>query len=145
MLKVIDDIQVSIAENKMVMLVLLDLSSAFDTIDQDILLNKLLKNFGISGNALKWIKSYLKGRTFSVRIGNVDGKTCLLIYGVPQGTILGPLLFIIYIHDLVLIGEKHNVSVELYADDSQWYYSFSPLSGRTLAMENINNACQKVI
>ena len=60
MLKVIDDIQVSIAENKMVMLVLLDLSSAFDTIDQDILLNKLLKNFGISGNALKWIKSYLK-------------------------------------------------------------------------------------
>ena len=84
-------------------------------------------------------KSYLKGRTFSVRIGNVNGKICLLVYGVPQGTILGPLLFVLYIHDIVVIGKKYNVSVELYADDSQWYYSFSPLDERTLAIENVNN------
>ena len=68
MLKIVDDIQQSFAEKKMVMLILLDLSSAFDTIDQDILLYKLLHHFGISGNVLKWLESYLKGRTFSVRM-----------------------------------------------------------------------------
>ena len=113
LVKIIDDIQQSVAEKKMVLLVLLDLSSAFDTIEQDILLYKLLHHFGISGNVLKWIKSYMKGRTFSVRINNVNGKICLLIYGVPQGTILGPLLFVLYIHDIVFIGEKYGVSVEL--------------------------------
>ena len=57
----------------------------------------------ISGNILKWIKTYLKGRTFSVRINNVNGKVCLLTYGVPQRTTVpGPLLFIMYIHDLIL-------------------------------------------
>ena len=144
MLKIIDDIQESVSEKKMVMLVLLDLSSAFDTIDQDILLFKLMKHFGISGNVLKWIKTYLKGRTFSVRIKNVNGKVCLLIYGVPQGTVLGPLLFIMYIHDLILIGDKYNVSVELYADDSRWYYSFSPLYERTFAMDNINKCMSEI-
>ena len=130
MFKVVDDIQMAICEKKMTLLVLLDLSAAFDTIDQDILC-KLRKDFKISGNVLKWLQSYLEGRTFSVRIRCINGKKYLLIYGVPQGTILGPLLFIIYIHDIVLIGKKYGVSVELYADDSQWYISFSPLSERT--------------
>ena len=138
MVKIVDDIQQSLSEKKMVMLVLLDMSSAFDTVDQDILLYKLEHHFGISANVLQWLRSYLKGRTFSVRIQNVNGKAYLLIYGVPQGTILGPLLFVLYIHDIVLIGEKYGVSVELYADDSSWYYSFSPLSERSLAIENIN-------
>ena len=137
MLKIVDDIKVALSEKKMVMLVLLDLSSAFDTIDQDILLFKLQRHFGICGNVLKWIESYLKGRTFCVRIKNINGKLYMLVYGVPQGTILGPLLFVLYIHDLVLIGEKHNILVELYADDSQWYFSFSPLTERSAAMQNI--------
>ena len=52
---------------------------------------------------------------------------------------LGPLLFVLYIHDIVSIGEKHGVSVDLYADDSQWYFSFSPLNERSAAVENIRN------
>ena len=144
MVKIMDDIQQSVSEKKMVMLVLIDLSSAFDTVDQDILLFKLLNHFGITGTVLEWIKSYLKGRTFSVRIQNVNGKMCLLIYGVPQGTILGPLLFVLYIHDIVSIGEKYDVSVELYADDCSWYYSFSPLSERSLAIQNVNKCMNEI-
>ena len=144
MLKIVDDIQQALAEKKMVMLVLLDLSSAFDTIDQDILLYKLLHHFGITGSVIKWIESYLKGRTFSVRIQNVNGKVCLLIYGVPQGTILGPLLFVLYIHDMVHIGRKFDISVELFADDSRWYFSFSPLTERTLAIENMNKCMEEI-
>lgn len=72
-----------------------------------------------------------------MRIGLVNGKKCILVYGVPQGTILGPLLFIIYIHDLVAVAEKHDLSIELYADDSQWYIGFNPLSERSHAINNI--------
>ena len=73
MFNIINIIQRSVHEKKMVMLVLLDLSSAFDTIDQDILLFKLLNHFGISGTVLEWLKSYLKGRSFCVRIRNENG------------------------------------------------------------------------
>ena len=139
MFNVINNIQKSVNERKMVMLVLLDLSSAFDTIDQDILIFKLLHHFGISGNVLAWLKSYLKGRSFCVRIKNVNGKKCLLIYGVPQGTVLGPLLFVLYIHDITSVGVKYGVSIDLYADDSQWYFSFSPLHERSGAIENVQN------
>ena len=74
MIKVIDDIQTLISQKKTAMLVLLDISSAFDTIDQDILLSKLQNHYGIGGTAQHWIESYLKGRTFSVKIGKINGK-----------------------------------------------------------------------
>ena len=118
----------------MVAMVLLDLSSAFDTIDHQILITKLKNSFGITGSALDWLKSYLSNRTFAVRIANIEGQPVILIYGVPQGSILGPLLFVLYIHDVVNIAEKHGFDAHLYADDCELYVGFNPLC------ENTSNA-----
>ena len=134
LIKVVNDVQKEISSRKMVAMVLLDLSSAFDTIDHHVLLQKLQNNFGITGSVLNWLKSYLTNRTFAVRIANVEGQPVILIYGVPQGSILGPLLFVLYIHDVVEIAERHGFNAHLYADDCELYIGFNPLA------ENTSNA-----
>ena len=75
-------------DRKVVALVQLDLSSAFDTVDHTVLIKLLENKFGINGSALNFFKTYLSGRTFSVKIKHVQGGRVLLIYGVPQGSIL---------------------------------------------------------
>ena len=104
-----------------VALLTLDLSSAFDVLDHDILLNRLKDRFGIEGDVLTWLTSYLKGRTFSVCIQGCHGKKTVLLFGVPQGSLLGPLLFILYSKEVENIALKHGLSIQLYADDSQIY------------------------
>ena len=120
-------VQQMLSEGKAVLLVQLDLSAAFDTVDHTILLNILRNKFGISGTVLKWLTSYLSDRSFSVKIGFVNGRSMLLIYGVPQGSVLGPLLFILYISDLPAIASSFDVLCQSYADDSNLYVAFDPL------------------
>ena len=104
-----------------VLLVLLDLSAAFDTIDHQILINRLENTLHISGNALKWIESYLSNRKQRVHINDAASESVSLSTGVPQGSVLGPLLFILYILPLSDIIEKYNIKRHGYADDTQLY------------------------
>merc|ERR1711972_178376 len=102
-------------------LVFLDFSAAFDTIDHDILLKRLKFNFGINHKALDWFSSYLQNRSYKVKINNTLSDGTKLNYGVPQGSILGPILFSLYITEINNIISSHNLSCHFYADDIQIY------------------------
>ena len=114
----IDEITKSLENNEYVVGVFLDFSKAFDTVNHDILLKKL-DHYGIRGNALAWFKSYLHGREQFVTYNGTPSKTKIITCGVPQGSILGPLLFLIYINDLSKLC-KELMSI-LFADDTNMF------------------------
>ena len=107
------------------MVVSLDLSAAFDTIDHQLLLRRL-ENYGISGKAYNWLQSYLIGRTQSVIVNGFRSTAAAVETGVPQGSVLGLLLFILYTRDLGDLIRSHGFDCHFYADDSQIYGSFIP-------------------
>ena len=118
LLKIQNDIAPSMDSGKAVALTLLDLSAAFDTINHDILFNSLRDWFGVDGTVLRWIKSYLSNRKQKVKLGNSFSDAFSLPYGVPQGSVLGPLLFTLYTTPLRNIISNFNVTHHLYADDT---------------------------
>ena len=102
-------------EGKLPITIFLDLSKAFDTLDHKILLSKL-KYYGVNGIALKWFHSYLTNRYQYIQYNDVTSTMLTIETGVPQGSILGPLLFLIYMNDIYLVSDKF--SSILYADDT---------------------------
>ena len=96
LLKVFNDILMNMNSQRVTLLVLLDLSSAFDTIDHKILLERLSSKFGFRGKVLNWFSSYLSGRSYRVVLNGTSSDKYELNFGVPQGSCLGPLLFILY-------------------------------------------------
>ena len=102
-------------EGKLPITIFLDLSKAFDTLDHKILLSKL-KYYGVNGIALKWFRSYLTNRYQYIQYNDVTSTMLTIETGVPQGSILGPLLFLIYMNDIYLVSDKF--SSILYADDT---------------------------
>ena len=127
MVKIINDINDMIENGNMVALILLDLSAAFDTVDHEILTTRLRTDFGLTSQVLKWIVSYLTNRSFSVNIRKEHSNRQWLNYGVPQGSLLGPILFILYTKDITKIANKHKLSIRMYADDTQLYIGFQAI------------------
>ena len=129
MLKVKTDILDAMDQRKVVCLVLLDLSAAFDTVNHDHLLNCLKYRFEVVGTALAWLTDYLKGCTQKVVLdgthGHIESDAAMLKCGVLQGLVLGPILFTLYISPLGDICRNHGVNYHNYADDQQLYLSFS--------------------
>lgn len=132
-LKVLSDLLLAVDRGDVAVLALLDLSAAFDTVDHEILLRRLEVTFGITGTALRWLRSYLTDRHQFVRLGVDSSEVVRLLSGVPQGSVLGPILFILYVVDLIQLIQSMNLSPHLYADDSQLYGSCRPDQTASLA------------
>ena len=112
---------------KFTSLVCLDLSTAFDTVNHKILLGVLRSYFGITEQALVWISSYLSNRKFLVQVGQFTSKIVEIDFSVPEGSILGPILFNCYASTLMeFIPDSNDSFLSGYADDHAIIYSFNP-------------------
>ena len=100
---------------------LLDLSAAFDTVDHQILFDRLLYEYGLDGLVLGWFKSYLTDRSICVHYNGLTSETIPILYGVPQGSVLGPVIFILYVAGVINIARAHGFNAHSYADDLQIY------------------------
>ena len=127
LVKVVNDLFIACDKNTHTVLMLLDLSAAFDTVDQRKLLEILRKEIGVQGTPYKWFESFLRFRTQKVKIGDAYSSEVILEYGVPQGSVLGPNLFNIYIRSFYQQVLSAGFDIEGYADDHQLRRPFSPL------------------
>ena len=134
LLKIFSDILDAADSAQVTLLGLLDMSAAFDTVDHDILLTRLHKSYGVGGTALAWISSFIQGRQQSVIFNGHQSARIQLKYGVPQGSVLGPLLFILYTSDVISIAASLGVGAHSYADDSQLYLHCLAVDQRSAAL-----------
>ena len=132
LIKVKDDILRAIDNQRITCLILLDLNAAFDTVSHPLLLNRLKHCFGIQGTVLRWFKSYITDCSQKIVLDDSNNNKAavsdhaILKQGIPQGSVLGSILFTLYTSPLGDICREHDVSFQSYADDQQIYLSFSP-------------------
>jgi hypothetical protein len=137
-----NDILCALGERKAVLLVLLDLSAAFDTVDHELIIG-IIRSIGICGTALDWFISYLSDRRQFVKVGEHESSSEAVPAGVPQGSVLGPILFTIYTSSLGKLLRSLDMSYHLYADDTQIYIAFEPKS-YALSIQRLEECIKKV-
>ena len=146
LVRVTNDLLMAADSGSPSILVLLDLSAAFDTIDHHILLNRLQHTFGLCDTALTWFTAYLFERTDYVSMAGSRSSTHTVTCGVPQGSVLGPILFTLYLLPLGQVISRFGISFHCYADDTQLYMKIdsyplpsppSSLSTLTICLEEI--------
>ena len=144
LLAIKNEVHLSLARDEPTALVLLDLSAAFNTIDHNILLGYLKSWFGLGGTVLKWFASYLNNHCQTISIGSTLSELSKLIFGVPQGFVLGPLLFSLYTTPLSKIIHLHpHIKFHFYADDTQLYINLSHKNA-SAALAKLNACLQDV-
>ena len=139
LLKVVNNLLQSCDKNIPSVVLLLDLSAAFDTVDHSKLLDILCKDIGITGIALEWFRSFLTNRTQKVKIDEAFSEIAELLFGVAQGSILGPRLFNIYIRSVYSRMVSTKFEVEGFADDHQLIKQFIPKVQFSALGDNIRN------
>jgi len=135
LIRVVNDLLKSADRGQVSILSLLDLSAAFDTIDHAILCERLRSAFGCTGTVLDWFSSYLTDRTQSVVVHDVKSSPSPLKYGVPQGSVLGPVLFTMYMQPLSSVIKSSGHYYHFFADDSQLHDSTAPSGIPNLARD----------
>ena len=126
LLKIVNDLLTARDKGKICILTLLDSSAAFDTIDHNIFLHRLEHTFGISDSALSWFRSYFSDRTQIVTVNGLRSDEAPLSLSVPQGSVLGPVLFVLYIQPLFELIKKHSIQHHAFPDDNHLYKETVP-------------------
>jgi len=119
LLDVLENVYTAADDKEVTVLIGLDLSAAFDTVCHSTLIQRLQTEFGVSGTVLSWIQSYLQDRKQFIKLGQHRSPEAILEVGVPQGSVLGPLLFAVYCSPVADVIASHGVRYHQYADDTQ--------------------------
>jgi len=143
MLRVLSDALSAADGQRVTLMGLLDLTAAFDCVDHSLLLKQLQLEFGFAGTVFGWLTSFVTGRTQHVAFDGYMSATTSVDFGVPQGSILGPLLFVLYTAQLSQVVAAHGLTLHQYADDCQVYMTTS-LSDASTAVSRFTD-CLDVI
>ena len=144
LVRVVNDLLIASSESKATVVLMLDLSAAFDTVDHSKLLQILKHELGITGKAWEWFRSFLTGRCQRIKVGCEESYDIIIKFGVPQGSVLGPVLFNIYIRSLYSTAHAQNFLIHGYADDHQLYKSFEAKEEHVILVNDVPKCFQEI-
>ena len=144
LIKITNDLMIAADERTATVVMMLDLSAAFDTVDHNLLLKILEQEIGIGGTVLKWFRSFLTGRSQRIRLGKVTSEVITIMFGVPQGSVLGPVLFNLYIRSIYSLVKRLGFNIMGYADDHQVTKSFTCSSQTEVLTIELQNCFETI-